>query len=107
VTTLVSAGPAALDTLDATDQVFVADRSGLIWTVVHGQPALGRPYAVSGTPVGLAVDPATGRLYVAVHAQPPVVVVLEACRSQVTPVTSAWTPVWDYSSYWCPTARPS
>jgi outer membrane protein assembly factor BamB len=82
VTTLVSAGPAALDTLDATDQVFVADRSGLIWTVVHGQPALGRPYAVSGTPVGLAVDPATGRLYVAVHAQPPVVVVLDAATGQ-------------------------
>jgi DNA-binding beta-propeller fold protein YncE len=82
VTTLVSAGPAALDTLDATDQVFVADRSGLIWTVVHGQPALGRPYAVSGTPVGLAADPATGRLYVAVHAQPPAVVVLDAATGQ-------------------------
>ena len=82
MTTLVSAGPAALDTLDATDQVFVADRSGLIWTVVHGQPALGRPYAVSGTPVGLAADSATGRLYVAVHAQPPAVVVLDAATGQ-------------------------
>jgi len=82
VTTLVSAGPAALDTLDATDQVFIADRSGLVWMVVHGQPALERPYGVSGTPVGLAADPATGRLYVAVHAQPPAVVVLDAATGQ-------------------------
>ncbi len=82
VTTVVSAGPAALDTLDATDQLFIADRSGLVWTVVHGQPALERPYTVSGTPVGLAADPATGRLYVAVRGQPPSVVVLDAATGQ-------------------------
>src|SRR5205807_789105 len=56
VTTLVSAGPAALDVLDASDRLFVADRSGYIWIVAHGQPALERPYTVSGTPVGLAAD---------------------------------------------------
>jgi len=82
VTTVVSAGPAALDTLDATDQLFIADRSGLVWTVVHGQPALDRPYTVSGIPVGLAADPATGRLYVAVRGQPPSVVVLDAATGQ-------------------------
>ncbi len=82
MTTLVAAGPAALDTLDTSDQVFVADRSGLVWTVVHGQPALERPYTVSGTPVGLAADPATGRLYIAVRAQPAAVVVLDAATAQ-------------------------
>jgi DNA-binding beta-propeller fold protein YncE len=50
--------------------------------VVHGQPALERPYTVSGTPVGLAADPATGRLYIAVRAQPPAVVVLDAATGQ-------------------------
>jgi DNA-binding beta-propeller fold protein YncE len=82
VTTLVSAGPAALDVLDASDRLFIADRSGLVWIVAHGQPALERPYAVSGTPVGLAADPATGRLYVAVRSQPPAVVVLDAATGQ-------------------------
>jgi hypothetical protein len=82
VTTIVSAGPAALDVLDESDQVFLADRSGLVWTVVHGQPALERPYTVSGTPVGLAADPTTGRLYIAVRAQPPALVVLDTATGQ-------------------------
>jgi outer membrane protein assembly factor BamB len=82
VTTLVSAQPAALDVLDASDQVFVADRSGLIWTLDQGQPTLSRPFTVAGTPVGLAADPASGRLYVAVRGQLAGIVVLDAASGQ-------------------------
>jgi DNA-binding beta-propeller fold protein YncE len=70
----VPGGPAALAYVDATDELFVADRAGLIWSLQHGQPTLARPYSVPGETVGLAADPATHRLYVAIRGQPSLVV---------------------------------
>jgi DNA-binding beta-propeller fold protein YncE len=74
-TLFVIAGPAALDVVEPLDQLIIADRSGLVWSLDHGQPALKRPFSVSGDPVGLAADAANNRLYVAVRAQPAVVTV--------------------------------
>ena len=66
----VAAGPAALAAGIGSDQVFVADRSGLVWIFEHGQPLLRQPYNVSAEPVGLAADVASSRLYVALRNPP-------------------------------------
>src|SRR5258708_32483040 len=44
----VPGGPAALAYVDATDELFVADRTGLVWSLHHAQPSLSRPLALAG-----------------------------------------------------------
>ena len=62
----IPGGPAAVEAPDSSDQMYVADRSGLVWSLDHAQPTLKRPFTVWGVPAGLASDAATGRVYVAV-----------------------------------------
>ena len=82
VTTVnVAAGPVALAAGLGSDQVFVADRSGLVWVLERGQPILRQPYNVSGEPSGLAVDLAGSRLYVALR-NPPVLATLDLSTGQ-------------------------
>jgi DNA-binding beta-propeller fold protein YncE len=71
---LVTGGPAALSFVEAQDQLFVADLSGLIWSLQHGLAALTRPFPVPGEPVAVAADLTNQRLYVTVRSQPAVVV---------------------------------
>jgi DNA-binding beta-propeller fold protein YncE len=80
----VPGGPSALAYDEVSDQLFVADRSGLVWSIQHGQPTLTRPYAVGGEPVGLALDPVSQRLYVAVRGQPALIVLDAANGKQVS-----------------------
>jgi DNA-binding beta-propeller fold protein YncE len=85
-TMLVTGGPAALTFADAQDRLFVADRSGLVWTMRAGQPSLTRPYSVAGDPVGLVTDPAAGRLYLAVRSPPGIAVLDTTSGEQVASV---------------------
>lgn len=68
VNVTVAAGPSALAVPAGSDQIYVADRSGLIWNLQHGQPSLQQPFHVDGEPIGLAADPSSNRLYVAVRS---------------------------------------
>ena len=75
----VAAGPAAL-TLSGDDQLFVADNSGLVWALGHGQVALKQPFSVPGRPVAIT---ATGsRVYVVVRGDQPGVFTLDADSGQ-------------------------
>jgi hypothetical protein len=66
-TSIIVAGePVALDAGLGGGQVFVADKSGLVWTLIGGRPTLSRPFTVPGEPTGLAVD--DRRMYVALRA---------------------------------------
>jgi DNA-binding beta-propeller fold protein YncE len=73
-TILVAGGPAALEYVDALDQLFVADRSGLLWRLPHGELTLTRPFVLPGEPASVAADATTQHLFVAIRAQPAVVV---------------------------------
>jgi hypothetical protein len=69
----VAAGPSALTTVSGSDQLYVADRSGLIWSIESAQAVLRRPFSVPGQPVAVAADVAISRMYVVVRDQPAVV----------------------------------
>jgi hypothetical protein len=60
----VQSGAVAVAVDSTSSNVFVAAASGAIWTLAQGQPSARTPLAVSGQPVGLAVDSATGHLLV-------------------------------------------
>ena len=77
----IAAGPSALSAAAGSDQVFVADRSGLVWTFTRGQPVLRRPLSVNGDPIGVAGDASAGRVYVAVR-DPSSIEVLDAATGQ-------------------------
>jgi outer membrane protein assembly factor BamB len=61
--------PTAIDVAESSDQLFVADRSGLIWTLDHGLPTLHRPFSLPGEPAGIAADLGAGRVYIALRSQ--------------------------------------
>lgn len=83
---IMSGGPAALDVLESSGELYVADRSALVWGVNHDQPTLKRPFTVSGQPIGLAADASTGRLYIAVRSQPTVVVLDASSGEQIADI---------------------
>jgi tetratricopeptide (TPR) repeat protein len=83
----VKGTPAALDVVDDSNLLYVADNSGLVWRFENAQPALTRPMSVSGEPRGLAVDQSIGRLYVSVRS-PPRVLVLDSTTGQQLGATS-------------------
>jgi DNA-binding beta-propeller fold protein YncE len=70
----MAAPPIALTVDRASSRIYVADRSGLIWTLEDGEPILNPPVSCGAEPTGLAVDEQAGRLYVAVRSSPMVVV---------------------------------
>jgi len=74
----VAAAPSALAVSEASGQLYVADRSGSIWSLDAGQPTLKPPFQVSGEPVAVAVDESTSQLLVVVRGEAPAVFVLDA-----------------------------
>jgi DNA-binding beta-propeller fold protein YncE len=62
----VAAGPIAVGVPDNTNDVYVADRSGAIWTMNGGQPILRMPFNVQAEPSGLAAD--ASQIYVAAQS---------------------------------------
>ena len=86
----VAAGPSAL-ALSEGGRLYVADRSGSIWSLDGGQLTLKPPFQVRGEPVALAVDETTSRLVVVVRGDAPAVLVLDALtgdRLRTTPLAS-------------------
>lgn len=73
--TVITGGlPAGFDVNVGLDRLYVADASGVIWTVDGLRPTLNRPFTLDRFPVDLAVDQTTGNLYVATRQAPGVVV---------------------------------
>jgi DNA-binding beta-propeller fold protein YncE len=77
----VQSGAVAVTVDQKSANAFVAAASGAIWTLAEGQPAPRPPMAVSGQPVGLAVDVTSGHLLVAQRA-PAAVIVLDIPTGQ-------------------------
>ncbi len=73
-TTLVGGLPAGLDSYAAANRVYVADASGVVWTVDGTRPTLARPFNLDRLPVDLTVDQGSGTLYISARSDPSVVV---------------------------------
>jgi hypothetical protein len=79
----VPGGASALAVAEGADQVFLADKSGLVWRFENGRPVLYRPFAVTAEPVGLAADSPNSRLYLTVRGDPAVLALDLATGRQV------------------------
>ncbi len=82
-TAVVGGVPAGLDAYVAAGRVFLADASGVIWTLDRTRPTLSRPINLGRLPVDLAVDQGTGAVYVSTRSQPSIAVLNGMTGQQV------------------------
>ncbi len=73
-TAVVGGLPAGLDASVATGRVFLADASGVLWTLDPARPTFSRPISLGRLPVDLAIDQANGTVYVSARADASVVI---------------------------------
>jgi len=76
-TLVIDGGPSAAAVSPRSGILYVADRTGAIWSIDGAPPTLRRPLIVNGEPVGLAVDDDNNRLLVALRS-PPTLLALDA-----------------------------